>query len=76
MTPTIANGEVFVGTPNSVAVFGLLPQLPPTVFIDAPVAGASLSGTAAISGWALENTSTVGPHAINSVAVFVDGSQW
>jgi len=25
MTPTIANGKVFVGTPNSVAVFGLLP---------------------------------------------------
>jgi hypothetical protein len=25
MTPTIANGEVFVGTPNGVAVFGLLP---------------------------------------------------
>jgi len=25
ITPTIADGEVFVGTPNSVAVFGLLP---------------------------------------------------
>jgi hypothetical protein len=25
MTPTIANGKVFVGTPNGVAVFGLLP---------------------------------------------------
>jgi hypothetical protein len=25
MTPTIVNGKVFVGTPNSVAVFGLLP---------------------------------------------------
>ena len=24
MVPTIANGQVFVGTPNSVAVFGLL----------------------------------------------------
>jgi hypothetical protein len=24
MTPTVANGQVFVGTPNSVAVFGLL----------------------------------------------------
>ena len=29
ITPTIANGEVFVGTPNSVAVFGLLePHMP------------------------------------------------
>ena len=26
MTPTIVNGKVFVGTPNGVAVFGLLPQ--------------------------------------------------
>ena len=26
ITPMVANGRVFVGTPNSVAVFGLLPQ--------------------------------------------------
>ena len=26
MTPTIVNGKVFVGTPNGVAVFGLLPK--------------------------------------------------
>jgi hypothetical protein len=26
ITPTIVNGKVFVGTPNAVAVFGLLPQ--------------------------------------------------
>jgi hypothetical protein len=25
ITPMIANGKVFVGTPNGVAVFGLLP---------------------------------------------------
>ncbi|MDQ6652527.1 MAG: RICIN domain-containing protein, partial [Acidobacteriota bacterium] len=28
ITPTIANGQVFVGTTNSVAVFGLVPKLP------------------------------------------------
>ena len=28
ITPVIANGQVFVGTTNSVAVFGLLPKLP------------------------------------------------
>jgi hypothetical protein len=25
VTPMVANGKVYVGTPNSVAVFGLLP---------------------------------------------------
>ncbi len=28
MTPTIANGKVYVGTPNGVAAFGLLPAAP------------------------------------------------
>jgi hypothetical protein len=75
ISPTIANGEVFVGTPNSVAVFGLFSPVAPTVFIDAPVANANLSGVSTISGWAIENTATVGPHVISSVAVFVDGTQ-
>jgi hypothetical protein len=34
-----------------------------------------LSGTATIAGWAIENTGSLGPYAISSVAVFVDGSQ-
>jgi hypothetical protein len=29
ITPTIINGQVFVGTPSGVAVFGLLPNAPP-----------------------------------------------
>ncbi len=47
----------------------------PSVYIDTPSAGAVLSGTVAISGWAIENTSVVGPNKINTVTVFVDGSQ-
>ncbi len=47
----------------------------PSVYIDVPSAGAVLSGIATLSGWAIENTSVVGPNRISSVAVFVDGSQ-
>jgi hypothetical protein len=40
MTPTVANGQVFVGTPSSVAVFGLLPNsLPPTLTSILPASG-------------------------------------
>ncbi len=74
MTATIANGEVIVGTPNSVAVFGLMSALP-SVFIDAPVANATLTDTAVIRGWAIENTATVGPAAVSSVTISVDGNQ-
>ena len=31
MTPTIVNGKVYVGTPNAVAVFGILPTIPAPV---------------------------------------------
>ena len=47
----------------------------PFVAIDAPSAGASLSGIATIGGWAIENLSDVGPNAVISVAVLVDGAQ-
>src|ERR1019366_10448793 len=47
----------------------------PTVWIDAPVANATLSGTVAISGCAIESTSAAGPNAVNSVTVLVDGTQ-
>lgn len=31
ITPMIVNGKVYVGTPNSVAVFGILPAQPPAI---------------------------------------------
>jgi len=46
---------------------------PPTVYIDAPAPGATVSGIVAISGWAVDNAS-LGGTAINSVQVKVDGT--
>jgi hypothetical protein len=45
----------------------------PTVWIDTPTQGSTVSGTVTISGWALDNASVVGT-AISSVQVKVDGS--
>jgi sugar lactone lactonase YvrE len=47
----------------------------PSVFIDSPVANATLTGTVGIGGWAIENTSTVGPAAVSTVTVWVDNVQ-
>jgi Bacterial Ig domain len=46
---------------------------PPSAWIDTPVTGTTLSGTAAITGWALDNSAIVGT-AIQSVQVKVDGT--
>jgi hypothetical protein len=53
--------------------FSPLPSGPPDVHIDSPVAGATVSGTIAISGWAINSTSGLGA-AIGSVTVTVDGT--
>jgi hypothetical protein len=71
ITPMIANGMVYVGTQIGVAVFGLLG--PPTVYVDAPTSGATVSGIVTISGWAVDNASAVGT-GISSVQVKVDGT--
>jgi hypothetical protein len=67
----IANGKVYVGTTNGVGVFGLLGGgtiRPPSVHIDSPAPGSTVSGSATVSGWAIDNTSAIG-----SVQVVVDG---
>ena len=45
----------------------------PSVFIDSPAPGASVSGTVTVEGWAIDNASVVGT-AISSVQVLVDGT--
>ena len=46
---------------------------PPTVWIDAPAARSTVSGTVTVVGWAIDNSSAVGT-AISSVQVKVDGT--
>jgi len=70
VTATDSDGTPDIGS-SSVTVNVQTP--PPTVYIDAPASGATVSGIVAISGWALDNASTVGT-AISSVQVKVDGS--
>jgi hypothetical protein len=45
----------------------------PSVHIDLPASGATVSGTVTVSGWAIDNASAVGT-AISSVKVLVDGT--
>jgi hypothetical protein len=45
----------------------------PTVHIDLPASGATVSGTVTVAGWAIDNASTKGT-AIGSVQVLVDGT--
>jgi hypothetical protein len=42
----------------------------PTVHIDSPLAGSVLSGTTTVSGWAIDNATSVGT-AIGGVQVLV-----
>ncbi len=45
---------------------------PPTLVIDAPASGATVSGNVTLSGWALDNTSA-SETAISAVRVYLDG---
>jgi len=58
----------------SVTVFvGSAAAVMPSVFIDSPAPGATVSGVVTVEGWAIDNASTVGT-AISSVQVLVDGT--
>jgi hypothetical protein len=71
IVPTVVNGKVYVATTSGVGVFGIV--APPNVHIDSPDNGASVSGTVTVSGWAIDNATTVGT-AIGSVQMLVDGT--
>jgi hypothetical protein len=75
ITPTIANGKVYVGTPNSVAVFGLLPAAPlPTLTSVSPSSGTQGSAVnVTLTGTNFSTGATVGGSgnglAVGNVAV-------
>jgi hypothetical protein len=58
---------------NSSSVTVTVQATPPTVWIDTPTSGATVSGIVAITGWAVDNAAAVGT-AISSVQVKVDGT--
>jgi hypothetical protein len=49
ITPTIADGQVYVGTTSGVGVFGLLNQSTPTIVLTSPVDGANYKALANIT---------------------------
>ncbi|MGB7761847.1 MAG: Ig-like domain-containing protein, partial [Bryobacteraceae bacterium] len=57
----------------SVTVTVTAPAVIPSVHIDAPAPGATVSGTVTVSGWAIDNASVVGT-AVSGVQVLVDGT--
>ena len=61
-TPDVGSSDVTISVAN----------IPPSVYIDSPAPGAVLSGSVTVTGWALDNTTTIGT-AISSVQVKVDG---
>ena len=58
----------------AIVVSGTALSTSPSVFIDCPKTGSTVSGTLAIQGWAIDNVSGIGT-AIGSVQVSVDGAK-
>src|SRR5207248_3334114 len=47
---------------------------PPTLFVDAPASGATISGSIPVLGWAIDNAMVCGT-AISKVEVFLEGTK-
>src|SRR5262249_18501409 len=62
-----------LGVSNTASVVINIADTPPTVSIDGPDAGSTVSGTLSISGWAIDSATAIGS-AVTSVNVLVDGS--
>ena len=71
VTATDSDGTPDIGS-ATVTVTVTVSATPPSVRIDYPAAGAVVSGTIGVGGWAIDNVTAVGT-AISSVQVKVDG---
>jgi hypothetical protein len=70
VSATDSDGNPDIGSSSiTITVAGSLPS----VFVDTPTSGAMLSGTATVSGWAIDSIASVGT-AIAGVQVKVDGA--
>ena len=69
VTATDSDGQPESGSANTT----LSVVVPPSVMIDSITPGASVSGTVTVSGWAIDNTTSIGT-AIGSVQILVDGT--
>jgi hypothetical protein len=71
MTPAVGNGKVYVGTPNSVAVFGLLPASITSVTPSSGAQGASVNITLAGANFSPGATLTVSGTGVTASNVAV-----
>ena len=73
VTATDSASPPDTGSATVTVIVGSGAAIIPSVHIDMPASGATVSGTATVAGWAIDNASTVGT-AIGSVQVLVDGT--
>jgi hypothetical protein len=68
----ITNGQSISMTAPRNVMATFVPSAAPSVSIDTPLTGTSISGMVTVSGWAIDNTTAVGT-AISGVQVKIDG---